>query len=182
MKSKANMTAQDWDEYYAQGLDVPTRRLLYRHQVLSAATGSPTTILDVGCGTGDGLREAQGRFPGALLWGVDYSWEAIRICRERFPVGGLFHQIDITKEPMPYKADLVMCVQTLEHFRPHQIAWILGSLFGAALHQLIINVPREDKIPDRDHKTRFDASSFAGLSPDIVSVQDFHMSFGWTRR
>ena len=182
MKSKPNMTAQDWDEYYAQELDVPARRLLYRNQVLSAATGSPATILDVGCGTGDGLAEAQTRFPSALLWGVDYSWEAIRACRNRFPVGGLFHQVDITKEPMPYKADLVMCVQTLEHFQPHQIGWILSGLFRATQRQLIISVPRGSRIPDQDHKTCFDERSFATLSPDVVSVQDFHLTFGWTRR
>lgn len=182
MKSKANMTAQDWDEFYAQELDIPARRLLYRNQVLSCVTGAPATILDVGCGTGDGLLEAQKLFPAALLWGVDYSWEAIRACRARIPVSGMFYQVDITKEPMPYKADLVMCVQTLEHFPPYQIPWILGGLFRATQHQLIISVPRGTKIPDKDHKTRFTEHSFLGLSPDLVSAQGFHLTFGWIRR
>lgn len=182
MKSKPNMTAQDWDEYYATRPDVPDRRLLHRHKILPKVFGIPHSILDVGCGAGEGLLEMQAHFPSALLWGVDFSAEAIRACRERIPVGSMFRQYDITQEDLHFCADLVMCVQTLEHFAPRQIPWIMARLFQAARHQLLISVPYKNMIADRDHKTQFDERSFGVMSPDIVSVESMHMTFGWIRR
>ena len=182
MKSKKNMTVQDWNEYYATCPDVLDRRLLHRHKILPKVIGAPHSILDVGCGAGEGLMETRKLFPKALLWGVDFSGEAIRVCQERMPLGSMFRQYDITREDLPFRADLVMCVQTLEHFVPHQIPWIMARLFRATKHQLLISVPSGGTLPDKDHKTVFTERSFMGLSPDIVSVESMHLTFGWTRR
>lgn len=183
MKSKKDMTQADWDKFYSEHPEAPADRfLLYRHKVLPHIMGIPRHILDVGCGTGDGLLEAQKLFPDALLYGLDYSGAAIRACRKRV-ARSCFYRIDITQdEPLTFRADLVMCVQTLEHFRPDQVPWVLARLFQATIRQLIVSVPYANCIADKDHKVRFNELSFAGLVPDFMLVEKPHMTVSWIRR
>ena len=183
MKSKKGMTQADWDEFYMECPEAPPDRfLLYRHKVLPHVMGTPKRILDVGCGTGDGLLEAQKLFPDALLYGIDYSAQAIGTCRKRV-ARSCFYCNDITRGTrLPFRADLVMCVQTLEHFRPDQVPWVLAQLFQATVRQLIVSVPYANCIADKDHKVRFNELSFAGLSPDFVLVEKPHMTLSWIRR
>jgi SAM-dependent methyltransferase len=71
------------------------------------------TILDVGCGSGDNLRvlSAIGRYE---LSGVDFSAEALSLARERVP-GAHLGVLDVEREALPRKFDLVMSQQVIEH-------------------------------------------------------------------
>src|SRR5260221_3796470 len=56
-----------------------------------AATGAaPTSILDVGCGTGRLLRAMQVRWPEAQLFGVDPAEGMVRVARQLPPQATFF--------------------------------------------------------------------------------------------
>ena len=71
------------------------------------------SILDVGCGAGDNLAALNltGRYE---LAGVDVSQEAIDLAREKVPDAQL-HVLDVEREKLQQKFDLVMTVQVVEH-------------------------------------------------------------------
>ena len=52
--------------------------LLGRH-----ARGGPLTLLDAGCGTGGMMKAIAGRFPEAVLYGLDYSQSACALARAK---------------------------------------------------------------------------------------------------
>jgi SAM-dependent methyltransferase len=71
------------------------------------------TIVDVGCGSGDNLARlrALGRH---RLTGTDISEEALAIARRRAP-GVRLVRLDIEREALPERFDLVTSVQVVEH-------------------------------------------------------------------
>lgn len=189
MKSKRNMSAADWDAYYATQPDESARRLIYR-KLIPLVEGKPDSILDVGCAMGDGLLEFQSHFPGAELFGIDYSQEGIAIARRRLP-HACFWVVDIADgwhalyflSRVVRLPDLVLCVQTLEHFEQGCIPWIMAQLLETTGYQLVISVPYSQDIPDEDHKTIFYEDSFGtAMQPDKVRRDGCHMAFSWVRK
>ena len=181
MKSKPDMGMKDWDAYYATEPDESARRLIYR-KLVKFIDSEPGSILDIGCAMGDGLIEMHDYFPEADLYGVDYSAEGVAIAHRRLPLARFF-EFDMIRSEIPYQADLVLCVQTLEHFRQDLLPWIISNLFVAAWEQVIVSVPYGHKIPDKDHKTVFFEESFGNvMKPDIVERQGHHLAFSWIRR
>lgn len=94
---------------------------------LLAERDRPTRLLDVGCGTGDYVREMARRFPGAvLIVGIDEDLPAsldqgppagpsspdrVRLLRAGFPAAEV-------ASLGPF--DAVLCVDVLEHVRDHE--------------------------------------------------------------
>lgn len=77
----------------------------------------PTSVIDVGCGTGGALRNLQTRFPGIQeLKGYDISADAINIARQKATPGIHFFNADILKEKDTY-AELVLVLDVFEHVR-----------------------------------------------------------------
>lgn len=73
------------------------------------------SILDVGCGSGEILAGLARR--GAYeLRGTDLSEAALALARSRVP-GARFARLDVERESLPERADLVLSVQVLEHLR-----------------------------------------------------------------
>ncbi|HKW69161.1 MAG TPA: methyltransferase domain-containing protein [Candidatus Dormibacteraeota bacterium] len=71
------------------------------------------SVLDVGCGSGENLAAlaAAGRFQ---LSGVDISGEGIELARRRVPSAS-FSVLDVSREVLPHRFDLVMSIQVVEH-------------------------------------------------------------------
>src|SRR5438445_10605201 len=87
-----NRWATTYDRHWMQRLIFnPIQRTVL--QVAAEQVGSPSTILDVGCGTGKLLTSARGRFPGARLAGVDAAVEMARYAQSSTP--------DVTRDVRP---------------------------------------------------------------------------------
>ena len=112
--------------------------LLKRHNI------KPTSILELGCGTGAVLGELQRRGIAEKYYGVDFSEEAIQYMTELYPdVHGV--AADIVENPNPFGAiefDVVIVCHTIEHLeRPMDF---LNATKHMAFHSLIAEVPLED--------------------------------------
>ena len=71
------------------------------------------SILDVGCGAGDNLLELS--TAGAIqLTGCDVAETALALARRRIP-SARFAVLDVERQTLPEKFELVMSVQVLEH-------------------------------------------------------------------
>ena len=71
------------------------------------------SIVDVGCGSGENLaRLAElGRYE---LCGTDVSDEALALAKQKVPDARLL-RLDIERQPLPERFDLVMSIQVVEH-------------------------------------------------------------------
>jgi SAM-dependent methyltransferase len=72
------------------------------------------SILDVGCGQGSLLAELKLEFPYIEPFGVDISKAGIDLARKKVP-DGQFWMMDIAREALNKRCDLVICSEVLEH-------------------------------------------------------------------
>ncbi len=83
-----------------------------------AATGAiPTSILDVGCGTGRLLRDALTRWPAVQLYGVDPAEGMVRVARQLTPTATLAVG---SAEALPLpdaSVELVVSTASFHHWR-----------------------------------------------------------------
>ena len=71
-------------------------------------------MLDIGCGQGSLLAELKLEFPYIELCGVDISKTGVELAQKRVPEGQ-FWVIDVAREVLNKKCDLVICSEVLEH-------------------------------------------------------------------
>src|SRR4051812_13831088 len=69
-------------------------------------------ICDFGCGAGDSFPVYRRAFPGASLFGVDFSDAAIDICRARYSAIATFRTGGVEAVP---DSDVIICSNVLEH-------------------------------------------------------------------
>lgn len=72
------------------------------------------SVLDAGCGVATLLNDVSRAYPYAQLFGLEYSADAVETAKKRLPQGS-FWQVDLSKESAPAQADLVTCIDVLEH-------------------------------------------------------------------
>lgn len=91
----------------------PVHRHLREDLIRRVSALDVRSILDVGCGGGDNLAAlaAAGCYE---LTGVDISPEALAIARGRIP-GARVAVLDIEREALPARFDLVISMQVIEH-------------------------------------------------------------------
>jgi SAM-dependent methyltransferase len=73
-----------------------------------------TTALDIGCGEGSLLAGICALRPEVAVSGMDISDSALRLARRRLP-DGEFWNLDITKQHLGRRFDLILCSEVLEH-------------------------------------------------------------------
>jgi len=105
---------------------------------------TPSSILDLGCGTGAVVKELQSRKIGKEYLAVDYSKEAIEYLKKNSR--GIKTQVaDLSSDKAPIKGffDLVLVIHVLQHLEdPDNL--IKNILNNIEFSYLIIEVPLED--------------------------------------
>jgi ubiquinone/menaquinone biosynthesis C-methylase UbiE len=113
-----NRWASTYDRHWMQRIVFePIQRTIL--QLAEEELGRPSTILDIGCGTGRLLRSAAERFPGARLVGVDAAIEMVKQAQSSTPDGTIQFQ-QATAEALPFaddSFDLVFSTMTFHHWQ-----------------------------------------------------------------
>lgn len=96
------------------------------------------TCLDAGCGEGSLLMAIHAQFPDAELHGIDFSNTAIKTAQKNIPEAKI-HKMDLTRQSLPQKFDLIACVDVLEHIEDDQS--VLNHLYQMSGGYLLLVVP-----------------------------------------
>lgn len=168
---------EGWNHFFSQkGSQWRNKDYKYLDNIfpLSSLKGS---LLDVGCGLGDGLIYIRTKGPMVDRFaGTDFSSEAIESCRCTPALKGMsFFQHDILK-PFPEKYDNIICLQTLEHLEAPLEA--MRNLIDATQNLLIVGVPYRNRRPDRNHLWSFDENDFADIV-DSYCVDEKQKNIYW---
>jgi len=96
------------------------------------------TCLDAGCGVGTLLQDIHNHYPVVELNGAEYADSGVAIARQKNPNANIY-QLDLAKQALPQKFDLVTCVDVLEHIVEDQNA--MNHLHEMTSHYLLVVVP-----------------------------------------
>lgn len=91
----------------------PVHRHILEDMVRTVTSLDVKSVLDAGCGSGENLA-ALARLARYELAGVDISEEALKLASQRVPSARLI-QLDVQREALPERFDLVMSIQVVEH-------------------------------------------------------------------
>jgi hypothetical protein len=129
------------------------------------------TIVDFGCGAGDSFPIYKKAYPNAKLIGVDFSAEAIEICRQRFSNIATFIQGDYSVVPL---ADVIIASNVMEHLDDDII---VAQELSKRCERLMIIVPFEERPLCNEHVRSYNIDSFNELRIERKAI--FH-SRGWS--
>jgi SAM-dependent methyltransferase len=96
------------------------------------------TYLDAGCGVGTLLQDFHDHYPDVELNGAEYASSGVTIARQKNPNSSIY-QLNLAKQGLPQKFDLITCVDVLEHINEDQIA--MNHLHEMTSHYLLVVVP-----------------------------------------
>jgi len=154
----------DWDSFFVQkGTQWRNKDYRYLNDIFDLRNILNGSLLDVGCGLGDGLLYLKKKCPQVdRLIGIDISAKAIEINRNNpaFSEMEFFHH-DILK-PLSEKYDNIICLETVEHLEDPQTA--MQNLIDAAKEVLIVGVPYRNRRPDENHLWSFTEDDFSELT------------------
>jgi SAM-dependent methyltransferase len=130
-----NVAWHKWDDMKIYG---PTARHTRRF-VFSLLEGlSFVSVLDVGSGTGLLLQQILKKYPNIGVAGSEYSPEGNELARKRLP-NAEFYSIDLGRENLGKKFDLITCIDVLEHVDNDRAA--LKNLLAMTGKYMILSVP-----------------------------------------
>jgi len=115
-------------------------------QQAALALPDPRAVLDIGCGTGQLLRQAAGRFPAAELSGVDAAEEMISVARSSLPDGEAVRFVHAAAEELPFddgSFDLVVTTMSFHHWadQPRALREVRRVLVSGGVFALADAVP-----------------------------------------
>jgi len=133
------------------------------------------TLCDFGCGAGDSFPVYRAAFPRARLFGVDFSQEAIALCRSRF--GSLATFLCGSVDIVPH-SDVIVCSNVLEHLEDD--VGTAAELLRRC-RKLLLIVPYRERPLDKEHVREYDRKSFSPLAPARTVVFDSPVwsQYGW---
>lgn len=104
-----------------------------------------SSVLDVGCATGDVVSKIAIKAPKASFLAIDIMEQAIAAAKKKYiKIENLhFETKDFLGENIVGKYDLVMCLQTLEHIEDFILEDFIRKIFELAHQAVILSVPRE---------------------------------------
>ncbi len=129
-------------------------------------------LCDFGCGAGDAFPIYRNAFPKARLIGVDFSAEAIRLCREKYSNIAEFVQGDFSAVPI---CNVVITSNVLEHLDNDQ------EVVQKLLYQcdrLFVIVPYQEQYLCSEHIRTYSDDSFSKFS---VIRKVIFPSRGWSQ-
>jgi hypothetical protein len=130
------------------------------------------TLCDFGCGAGDSIPIYHASFPQAKLVGVDFSKEAIVLCKSRFDALATFQCGGIDVVPL---SDVIVCSNVLEHLDDDVAT---ASALLDKCKKLLVIVPYREQPLSEEHVRAYDRRSFGSLRPVRTEVFD---SPGWSQ-
>ena len=99
------------------------------------------SVLDVGCGNGEGLLALRDVLPDVRAWhGADFAPERVAATQRRLPDVQV-HLLDIEREALAQHFELVLCSEVLEHLRDRRAAFGRLAAMVAPGGQLLITAP-----------------------------------------
>src|ERR1019366_5360080 len=137
MPSEYDQYVQDYKEIIDRGAALTGETFEYFIELrvdlmareLSARGGSPSRILDFGCGIGATEKVLRDRFPAASIHGVDASAESIKAAESRGLQGVTFHFSESARLPFADGAfDLVYSNGTFHHIDHGKHAAVFAEL------------------------------------------------------
>lgn len=153
-----NVNTHDYWDRKLEGIGRRWRHYSYKPLDLSKF-GPGDVVIDVGCALGDGLKYLQSKWPACKYVGVDHSEYAIGVCDGRH-TDMEFHCADVVGDmKLPVVADLVLCVQTLEHLEKEPMK-LIHMFREHARKSVIITVPRGRNRDGAEHVWHFTGNDF----------------------
>jgi 2-polyprenyl-3-methyl-5-hydroxy-6-metoxy-1,4-benzoquinol methylase len=127
-----------WSSHWGQVQEFGPTHAHVRRLLLSLLRGKEfSTVLDVGCGNGVNMRFFLDRLPGiGRMNGCDVSEVALQSARKRCPEATL-HCLDIQKQAIDERFDLVYSSDVLEHLEDDGAA--IGNMFMMASRFLLVS-------------------------------------------
>lgn len=124
-----------WDDMKIYG---PTARHTRRFIFSLMKDIDFATMLDAGCGTGVLLQQVLEKYPHVKVSGSEYSPQGLEFARKRIPQGNFF-TLDLSREALNQRFDLVTCIDVLEHIEDDRAA--LKNLAAMTAGHMILSVP-----------------------------------------
>ncbi len=178
-----------WDHYSRATEANPAqalRRRLIRRLLGAGAGGPDTTILDIGCGSGDLLAELARHFPEAALAGIDLSESGITETARKIPRARL-RQFDFSV-PGEAPGDLqgwashAVCSEVLEHVDDPGTVLVNAAQCLKPGGRLVVTVPGgpmsafDEHLGHRRHYTKADIRALlerAGFRVETAAAAGF---------
>jgi 2-polyprenyl-3-methyl-5-hydroxy-6-metoxy-1,4-benzoquinol methylase len=160
IEQSVDYRVEGWNNFFARK-DTDWRdkdyRLLQRMFRIETLGG---TLLDVGCGLGDGLRLMQQQMRRISSFaGTDFSDGAIHKNSANDSLADIDFFVHDIHQPLDRMYDNIICLQTLEHLPAPAEA--MTNLIDATNGVLIAASPYKNRRPDENHLWSFDESDFA---------------------
>ena len=122
------------------------------------------SIVDVGCGDGRFLSEAQIYFSGKTLLGIDYSERAVKLARVMEP-NVEYQTVNILDRPLGHQFDVATCIEVLEHIQPGYVEKFCESLASVIKSggKLVLTVPHSNTAVNAKHYQHFNSKQLTDL-------------------
>lgn len=129
----ANINSPEYWDTHQTAVDFGLRQQKYKQ-----LAGMGNFILDAGCGLSPFLNGLGNNF--LYKWGLDYSPETIKKCRELYPEC-YFLRGDVTIMPFEDKCfDVVVCGEVIEHIEDFEK--VISEMARVAKRRIIISTPK----------------------------------------
>lgn len=170
-----------WNRYFS-GCDKFWRDFPYLLLIDFLQKEKDFSILDIGCGLGDGCALLKKHLPPARIEGADFSPVAI----EKAKAKGLdinFFVLDVLKENPPHRYDFISLVHILEHLNdPYPV---VDKCLGYVNKAVLIITPYVEKFYNPrlywkgEHRYLFNENTFSGYKCNILKITEYNPGTGY---